>query len=244
LIDEVRRGIEKAEEALLSGSLGQGLSAIRRAVDLSSALSDRGLKAEAIIALANVLIRVGLLSEAARRLADATALAHAEGRQDLRRLSHGLRAWVTMDQQPRSRASAASAIDRVLPMLSGAEARGHQPEDALLFAVLARSAAVLGDHATHARAEAKALEWSVDVEPPLMMGIRLQLGRGALVLRDTDKARALIRPVLAARTAYPLLGWEAGRLMAQLDGGLPPMVGVLADGLDASTAEALESRPV
>jgi len=244
LLSEVRRGIEKAEASLLSGSLADGLSAIRHAVDLSAALADRDIQAEATVALANVLIRVGLLSEAARVLADASALAHAEGRHDLRRMCHGLRAWVTLDQQPRSRSAAASAIDRVLPMLSGAETRGHQPEDALLYGTLARAAAVMGDGATHARAEEKALTWSKAVPEPLALGIRLQLGRAALVLRKVDHARALIRPVLAQRSCYPLLGWEAGRLMAQIEGGIPPVVGDLDVGLDMSTAEALVNRPV
>ena len=244
LVSEVRRGVAKAEDALLSGGLSQGLQAIRRAVDLSSAVADRGLKAEATIALANVLIRVGLLREAARRLADATALAHAEGRHDLRRLCHGLRAWVTLDQQPRSRAAAASAIDRILPMLTGAEARGQEPEDTLLFAILARASAVLGDSASNVRAELNALAWASEAPEPLALGIRLQLGRGALIMRDKERVRILIRPVLSRREAYPLLGWEAGRLMAQLDGILPPAPGILAEGLDASTAEALEARPV
>ena len=165
LVTEVRRGIDKAESSLLGGSLAGGLSAIRRAVDLSSAVADRGIKAEANIALANVLIRLGLLKEAGRRLADATALAHAEDRQDLRRLCHALRAWVTMDMQPRSRAAAASAVDRVLPMLSGAEARGYTAEDALLFATWARAAAVLGDAATFDRAYASALEGLITWRP-------------------------------------------------------------------------------
>ena len=63
-------------------------------------------------------------------------------------------------------------------------------------------------------------------------------------MRDKERVRILIRPVLSRREAYPLLGWEAGRLMAQLDGILPPAPGILAEGLDASTAEALEARPV
>lgn len=244
LISEVRRGIDKAEQALLRGSLSGGLSAIRRAVDLSTAVSDRAVKAEAIIALANILIRIGLLHEAGRRLADATALAHAVGRQDLRRLCHGLRAWVTMDSQPRSRSAAASAVDRVLPMLDGAGSRGCSPEDGLLYATWARAAAVLGDAATHQRASDKAILWSESLEEPLALGIRLQLARGALVLRNTNQAREWIRPVLARRHEYPLLGWEAGRLMAQVEGGIPPLPGILADGLEPTVAEALANRPV
>jgi tRNA A-37 threonylcarbamoyl transferase component Bud32 len=244
LISEVRRGIDKAEEALLGGSLSSGLMAIRAAVDLSTAVTDRAIKAEATIALANVLIRLGLLNEAGRRLADATALAHAVGRHDLRRLCHGLRAWVAMDKQPRSRASAASAVDRVLPMLDGADGRGFRPEDGLLYATWSRAAAVLGDKATHRRASERALEWSEHLDEPLALGIRLQLARGALVLRNVDQARDWVRPVVAKRHEYPLLGWEAGRLMAQIEGGIPPMPGPLSDGLSATVAEALSNRTV
>ena len=244
LATEVRRGIDKAESSLLRGSLAGGLTAIRRAVDLSSAVADRGIKAEANIALANVLIRLGLLKEAGRRLADATALAHAEGRQELRRLCHALRAWVTMDMQPRSRAAAASAVDRVLPMLSGAEARGYTPEDALLFATWARAAALLGDVATFERAYASALEWSDHVDVPLQLGIRLQLCRGAMVLRRLDTVREHARKVLTHKDQFPLMGWEAGRIMAQVEGGIEPPAGGLADGLDATVAEAFVNRPV
>ena len=244
LLTEVRSGIDKAEDALLGGSMAQGLVAIRRAVDLSTAVPDRDIRSEANIALARVLIRVGLLKEAGRRLADATALAHAAGRQDLRRLCHGLRAWVTMDQQPKSRAAAASAIDRILPMLSGAEARGHTPEDTMLFATWARAAAVLGDEATFERAQVAAIEWAEHVEEPLRLGIRLQLCRGAMVLRRHELVRELAHAVLSKKERFPLMAWEAGRIMAQLEGGLTPAAGALAEGLDASTAEALENRPI
>ena len=241
---EIRRGIGKAEDALLGGGLAAGLASIRRAVDLSGSVVDRSIKAEANIALANVLIRVGLLDEAARRLADATALAHADGRDDLRRLCHGLRAWVSLDQKPRSRSAAASAVDRILPMLNGSEARGHQPEDALLYAIWARASALLGDKNTHIRASQKALEWAEHVERPLALGVRLQIARGMVVFRDLDRAREMIRAVLSERDRYPLLGWEASRLMALLEGGLVPPAGKLTDGLSPTAAEALENRPV
>lgn len=244
VLEEIRNGIEKAENALLSGGLSAGLNAIRRAVDISGAVLNRGIKAEANIALANVLIRVGLLDEAARRLADATAFAHAEGRDDLRRLCHGLRAWVSLDQNPRSRAAAASAVDRILPMLDGSDARSYRPEDALLYAIWARASAVLGDRNTHQRAAEKAFEWAKHVDTPLALGIRLQVARGMMVCRDREGARDAIRIVMSERDRYPLLGWEAARLLAILDGGLVPPPGNLTRGLDASVAEALENRPV
>ena len=244
LLAEIRSGIAKAEEALLGGGLAAGLVSIRRAVDISVAVHDRGIKAEANIALANILIRVGLLDEAARRLADATALAHADERDDLRRLCHGLRAWVSLDQNPRSRASAASAVDRILPMLKGSEDRGKQPEDALLYAIWARASAVLGDRNTHSRAAEFAFAWAEHVEAPLALGIRLQVARGMLVFRDLEGAREAIRPVVSQRDRYPLLGWEAARLLALLDGGLVPDAGALALGLDPTVVAALENRPV
>lgn len=244
IIDEIRKGIIKAEESLVGGGLAQGLAAVRRAADLSSAVADRSIKAEATIALANVLIRVGLLDEAARRLSDATALAHAEGRDDLRRFCHGLRAWVSLDQQPRSRASAASAVDRILPMLVGAEARGVLPEDALLYAVWSRACAVLGDKATHVRTKATALEMAKHLDAPLSLGIRLQIARGVMVFGDRDEARELVRPVISGRENYPLLGWEAARMMAIIDGGVPPSPGALSEGLSPTVVHALESRPI
>lgn len=244
IIDEIRKGIIKAEESLVGGGLAQGLAAIRRAVDLSSALSDRSIKAEATIALANVLIRVGLLDEAARRLSDATALAHAEGREDLRRFCHGLRAWVSLDQQPRSRAAAASAVDRILPMLVGVETREPLPEDALLYAVWSRSSAVLGDKTTHLRTKAMALEIAGQVEMPLSLGVRLQIARGAMVFRDRDEARELVRPVISQRENYPLLGWEAARMMAIIEGSVPPSPGALSEGLSPMVADALIGRPI
>ena len=244
MVDEVRKGISKAESALMQGRLSIGLNAVQRAVDLSFALSDRALKSEAIIALANVMIRLGMLDEAARRLADATALAHAIDRHDLRRLCHALRAWVTLDQQPRSRAAAASAVDRILPMLAGAESRGHQPEDVMLYAILARASAILGDTASFRRAQSTALEWSQGVPEALRLGVYLQLARGALVLRDLEDTRNLSRQVLSKRHAYPLLAWEGARLLALVDGSVPPSPGNFIDGLSPSVAEALDGRPI
>jgi hypothetical protein len=244
VVEEVHKGIAKAEHALLQGELGSGLRAVQRAVDLSSSLSDRSLKGEATIALANVLIRLGMLEEAGRHLADATALAHAIGRQDQRRLCHALRAWVTLDQNPRSRAAAASAVDRVLPMLSGADGRGSRPEDAMLYGIWARASAVLGDVASYRRAYVITMKRAVAVSEPLALGLRLQLARGAMVLRETDEARTLARAVVARKEIYPLLAWEGSRLLALVDGSVPPPPGSFIDGLSEASIEALESRPI
>jgi hypothetical protein len=206
-------------------------------------MGDRNLESEALIALANVLIRVGLLDEASRRLADATALAHAVDRQDLRRLSHALRAWVAMDKAPRSRTAAASAIDRILPMLSGSAGRGHLPEDAMLYATWARAAAVLGDRGSHERACQLALTWGGFCEEPLRLGIRLQIARGLLALADGEGAQNMVAPVLAAKDRFPLLGWEALRIIAVTTGALPPEPGDWLSDIDPETARSLMERP-
>ena len=65
-----------------------------------------------------------------------------------------------------------------------------------------------------------------------------------MVFRDLEQARETVRPVISAREQYPLLGWEAARLLALLDGGILPSAGSLIEGLDQSIAEALENRPV
>jgi hypothetical protein len=129
-------------------------------------------------------------------------------------------------------------------MLSGAEVRGHQPEDALLFATWARAAAVLGDAISYQRASESALTWAEHVDAALALGIHLQLARGSMALGDRDRARTLAQQVCAQRDDFPLLHWEASRILAVIDGGLSPQPGGLADGLDAAVAEALMSRPV
>ena len=129
-------------------------------------------------------------------------------------------------------------------MLAGAESRGHQPEDVMLYAILARASAILGDTASFRRAQSTALEWSQGVPEALRLGVYLQLARGALVLRDLEDTRNLSRQVLSKRHAYPLLAWEGARLLALVDGSVPPSPGNFIDGLSPSVAEALDGRPI
>jgi hypothetical protein len=81
-------------------------------------------------------------------------------------------------------------------------------------------------------------------EMPLSLGIRMQIARGAMVFRERDEARELVRPVISQRESYPLLGWEAARLMAIIDGSIPPPPGALSEGLSPTESQALESRPI
>jgi hypothetical protein len=242
LLADVRNAIVHAETSMVSGTVASALEAARRSVTIAEGIGDGIVECEARVTLGNILIRLGLLDDAARRLADATALAHAHGRDDLRRLCHGLRAWVTLDQQPGSRIAASSAIDRILPMVAGAEERGYRPEDALLFATWARAAAVIGDQRSWKRGHEQALVWSAHVDRPLRLGIGLQLARGALALGDIQQALQRIRPALAA-SDLPMLSWEAARLASQVDGTAMPEPGDWSKGLSPTVAEALARRP-
>ena len=238
---DLRSSIRQAEEALLGGQMGRGLAAARRAVALGQALGERALESEALLTLGDMQVRVGLLDEASRSLADATALAHAHDLDSVRRMCHGLRAWISLDRQPGARTAAASAIDRILPMIAGAEGRGHKPEDCLLFATWARAAAIIGDRRSWQHANSCALIWAEHAPEPLKLGIGLQLARGALALGDRDEARVRIRPALKAQD-MPLIQWEAQRIQAILDGTTMPDPGGWADDLSTEELRALRRR--
>jgi tRNA A-37 threonylcarbamoyl transferase component Bud32 len=238
---ELRSHIEQAERSLLHRKLGQGLEAAEQAVGLSRAMQAPVIEAEALLTLGNMQIRLGLLEEASRNLSDATALAHAHGLNAVRRMCHGLRAWVSLDSSPGSRTAAASAIDRILPMIAGAESRGHQPEDCLLFATWARAAAVIGDRRSFARASERAMAWAEHVPEPLALGVQLQLSRANIALGRPDAARAHILRVLGVQD-LPLLRWEASRLQAILDGTIMPEPGDWASDLSPEQSRALRGR--
>ena len=114
----------------------------------------------------------------------------------------------------------------------------------MLYAILSRASAVLGDVATHRKASELALQWAEHVPAPLAMGIRLQLARGALVLRNVQETRTWAREVVSHRDEFPLLAWEASRLLALVDGSVPPPPASFIENLRPAAAEALDSRPI
>ena len=238
---DLRASIGRAEAALLEGRLAQGLQAAHRAVALATALGERSIESEALLTLGDMQVRVGLLDEASRTLADATALAHSQDMDSVRRMCHGLRAWVSLDRHPGARIAAAGAIDRILPMVDGAESRGYRPEDCLLFATWARAAAVIGDSRSWQGARTKALQWAEHAPRPLALGIGLQLARGAIAIGDPDEARTRITLALQA-SEMPLIQWEARRIQAILDGAAMPEPGDWAKDLGPEEARSLRRR--
>jgi hypothetical protein len=241
LLADVRESIAQAEAAMVTGAVNHGLESARRSVMLAQRTRDGVVECEASITLGSILIRLGLLEEATRHLSNATALAHADDRDDLRRMCHALRAWVSLDRSPNSRMAASDAIDRILPMIAGAETRGHQPEDALLFATWARAAAVISDVRSWHHAKERAQRWALFVARPVRFGIGLQLARAAIIMGDKEAARAYVQPVLVA-TDLPIMSWEAARITAICNGTSMPSPGDWAQGLNPTVMDALHRR--
>lgn len=233
--------VDAALQAAVSGKLAEALGALRAAAGLGQALADRTVESRARCALGLVLHDLGLHGRARRHLADATALARAEGLDDTRRLSHVLRATVDLAERPGSRGAAASAIDRLMPVLTGASGRVGDLADALGFAAWARAAAFLGDRGTAERARGE-VDARLD-DLPLTERLRagLALARACSAAGDVERARRLLGRVGSCGARYGLLVWQAGCLAAALDGTDRPPPGDLAEGLQPDEAAALRA---
>ncbi|NOY24241.1 MAG: serine/threonine protein kinase, partial [Oligoflexia bacterium] len=128
------------EDIALSGHLAKALHAARRGVADAQARGDRGAEGLALCSRGQVQLDVGLFEAARRSLADASALAKASGNTTLGRQAHVMRSRAQLhgldSRQPRARASAAAALDRVVPLASGADQR-RSAQDAQIFAAWA-----------------------------------------------------------------------------------------------------------
>ncbi|MEL6347362.1 MAG: serine/threonine-protein kinase, partial [Myxococcota bacterium] len=232
---------ERSAAGALAEALGQARSAVERAVGRG----DRAMECRARSALGQALLDVGLVDEAARSLADATALAKASGLEAERRLSHVLRARATLEGRP-GRRSAAAAIDRLLPLVTGAGSRLPDRYDVLIFSTWARAAGVLGDRRAFERAQARAEERLADTPPQERLRATLALAQGAAALGQRAQALSRLAALEAGASAagYALLSWEGGRLRAALEGGEPPPTSPLAYGLEPQALSALKRRAV
>ncbi len=234
--------VDAALSAAVAGQLAVALADLRAAAGFGQAVADRALESRARCALGLLLDDMGMYARARRHLADATALARAEGLDTTRRLSHVLRAAVDLEERPGSRGAAAAAIDRLMPVLTGASNRVGDLADVLGFAAWARAAATLGDRGTAERTRGEA-EARLD-DLPLVDRLRaaLALARACAAGGDDDGARRLIGRVRSCGARYALLGWHAELLAAGLDGRVPPDPGALADGLQPDEVAALRAR--
>lgn len=152
---EVIALVDLCEARALAGEFDEALRCGNRALSLAQGLRDRRLECAALRHLGMALLDAGRPSEAAPKLAEASALARAAGDDEERVAAHVLRARAVMDERPGDRAAAAAALDRLLPLLNEA---GADPEGfrLLMRATWARAAATLGDTRQYQRALAEA----------------------------------------------------------------------------------------
>ncbi|MDG1479265.1 MAG: serine/threonine-protein kinase [Myxococcota bacterium] len=222
------------------GELAVALAGARRAVEAS--LSDRGQECRARCVLGQVLLDTGLHGEAARQLADATALAKAADRSAERRVSHALRARAILETRP-GRPAAAAAIDRLLPLVLKARTRPPDTTDAAVFATWARAAAMLGDRRAWNRAWRGCTDRFHVATELDQRRMWLALAKSAAAIGD---APAALTALERSEVGEPLglLAWEAGQLRAAITNTTPPPTSPLAYGLRPEELAALKRRTV
>ncbi len=163
--------------------------------------------------------------EAARCLADASALSRAAGLGRERWQAHVLRARATLDSDPGSPTSAAAATDRLL--------RVH--------ALLARAAARLSDSRTCAAAQLRAMGRLEGSRAPLAFVARLQLVRAAWIGGQAETARRAVAELEreAAALGLGFLAWQARKLDAAMRGTDPEPASPFLEGMEPRWAAAL-----
>ncbi len=238
-------GADSPEELALSGRLADALALARRTLATTQAEGDRVAEAAARIALGQVLLDVGLHQQATRTLANASALAKASQRSELRRRAHVLRARAALDgihdRRPDSRAVAAAAIDRLEP-LGRRPGPAGDPITPLLLATWSRAAACLGDTRSSNLIADRALSRIPQQPPADAARTCLELAHGALCRRDRVAMVAALACIPQAARGG-LVAFEQARMEARADGlPLPPVPDALLAGLTDEERQALCSR--
>lgn len=225
------------------GQLAEALTTARTASEQSAGRNDRACECRALCALGQVLLDLGMVDEASRRLADATALAKAANLSEERQLSHALRARASLEARP-GRRSAAAAIDRILPLVTGAKNRDIRPGDALVYGIWAYAAGMLGDKRAFQRARTRATSTHAVASPIQQHRMNLSIAKGAAAMNQRALALDLLDELEAVLENEALLQWEAGRLRAALEGSEPPPTSPIAYGLSPSALAALKRRAI
>jgi hypothetical protein len=199
-----------------------------------------------------VLLELGLYEESSRRLADAATLARAAELPEWRAAAWTLRAVCALDARrggpgdDSARVAAASALDRLRPLLGDRDLIPVDPEGVLPRARGAwlRAAARLGDRGMVARAAQACRPGLEDARLPVRLEVRLSASEAAWILGELDQATTLAHGAATeAQTAgFRLHAWRAEALLARIRGAAPPPPGDLGFGLDAEAAEALARR--
>ena len=238
-----RQAMASARERALQGALGDSLDVLVWATSHFQAVGAPDAEVQTLCELGVVLLDAGLFGRARRRMADASALARAGGLEPMRRRAHVLRAGADLGERPDSRVAAAAAIDRLMPVVTGASSRTVDLSDALGFALWARAAAVLGDRATWRRARRECSQRIDDLPLVDRLRVVLALARADAAGGDADGARARLQRCCGCGERYPLIEWHRAHLLAVLDEQpAPPPVGLGISGWDDVRA-ALEAYP-
>ena len=232
---------DEAEGHLCAGRLRAALDSAERASELATAVGDRRLECVARATWGQILLETGSPRAARRCLADATALARAEGDPALRHRTHALRAWAELDERPGDPGAAAAALDRLMPLVTDLSADLTDPTSAFACALWARAAATLRDRGTWRRAAENAERRVAVQEGVLQARLRLLLAEGALVLRDAS-VDARIDAARQAAEGFPLHHWWATCLQARATRGTPPEAGALGQHLTDTQIRSLEQR--
>ncbi len=228
-----------AWSALLAGQLPEAVGQLQRAAAHAQAAGDRAAECEVLCALGHALLELGRPQDARHPLADATALSRVADSPRLRRLSHALRAAAGLREQPRDRGAAAAAIDRLLPILAGAEARPPELADALGMALWAHAAGVISDRANARLATRRAEDIAARLPPDESLQVRLCLLRGARARGDRAAARTWLDHLPADPGTPPLRRLQRAVLAAAVDGQAPPSPAGLDLGLSEAERAAL-----
>jgi tetratricopeptide (TPR) repeat protein len=240
---ETLAGVGAAWNDALSGRPGPALRAAGRLAGVARALGAPAVECATLELQGRLLLELGLPAEAARVLADISALAHAAGLARERWQAHVLRAQATLDQDHASPTTAAAAMDRLLRVFGEPPSPDPLGYRGLAHALRARAAARLSDSRTFAQAS-RALTFS-DPADPVALIARLQLARACWVIADLEPCRALLHEAerLAGAAGWTFLAWQARRLRAALRGAEPEPASELLEGMEPRWAEALAREP-
>ncbi len=229
----------------MAGRPGPALRAAVKQVGFARALGQPVLECIAMELHGRLLLEVGLPEDAARVLADISALSHAAGLRRERWQAHVLRARASLDLDRSSRTGAAAATERLLRVLGESGAPDPLGFHALACALLARAAARLSDTRTYRVAVSRTQRHAGDGVGPITLIARLQLARAHWISSEHERSRDLLAEIerSAGEHGFGFLAWQARRLRAALRGAEPESARDLLEGMEPSWAEALTREP-
>lgn len=227
------------EEILLRAARGELAKAKNTLEGLLGSLSytnEPQLYCSLSIAYGSILMDIGLYNEAIGTLADATALAKAIQAEDLKNWAHQLRARATLEQRPGSKSAAASALDRLTPII-------HKNKDPRLEGLWTWAMACLQEKTGWQKAFNRTLAL-IPENPKDLLQIRtvLYLMRSACALGEQNILEGLIESYQPQITNFLFFEWELSRIESTISNKKPLPTSPIAYGLPPTEIAALKRR--